>query len=154
MRVTLYQSHMKVASDSESFIVPNLPHEIKMTRNELPSFLKQEGETELMKLLRECRETEKRSYGIIINSFYELEPDYADHYRKMFGKKIWIIGPGSLYNKVAEHKAERGCMESIEEVHKCLYWLNSKKPKTVVYVCFGSLTNFNDFQLLESGARG
>ncbi|PRQ22995.1 putative flavonol 3-O-glucosyltransferase [Rosa chinensis] len=137
MSVTLYQPHMKVASDSEFFVLPNLPHEIKMTRNELPSFLKQNSETDLTKLLRECRETEKRSYGIIINSFYELEPDYADHYRKAFGMRSWHIGPVSLCNKAERDKSARGRECSDDGVHECLNWLNSKKPSSVVYQFIG-----------------
>ncbi|XP_024167067.1 UDP-glucose flavonoid 3-O-glucosyltransferase 7 [Rosa chinensis] len=149
MSVTRYQPHMKVASDSESFVLPNLPHEIKMTRNKLPYFVKQNGETELMKLLRECNETEKRSYGIVINSFYELEPDYADHYRKAFGRKSWHIGPVSLCNKAEKDISARGREGSVDDVQECLQWLNSKKPRSVVYVCFGSLNSFSDCQLLE-----
>ncbi|XP_062022378.1 UDP-glucose flavonoid 3-O-glucosyltransferase 7-like [Rosa rugosa] len=150
MSVTLYQPHMKVASDSESFLLPNLPHEIKMTRNELPYFLThQNSEGELFKLLGALKETEERSYGIIINSFYELEPDYVDHYRKVFGRKSWHIGPVSLCNKAEKDISARGREGSVDDVHECLQWLNSKKPRSVVYVCFGSLNSFSDCQLLE-----
>ncbi|KAK9942036.1 hypothetical protein M0R45_007726 [Rubus argutus] len=38
---------------------------------------------ELAKLLKECRgDGGKELMGAVINSFYELEPNYADHYRK------------------------------------------------------------------------
>ncbi|KAL6218874.1 hypothetical protein ACLB2K_012081 [Fragaria x ananassa] len=149
MSVTLYQPHLKVSSDSESFVIPNLPHEIKTTRNELPTFLTQNGETGLYKLLETCREAEERSFGIIVNSFYELEPDYADHYRKVLGKKSWHIGPVSLCNKEEKDISGRGAEGSVDEVHECLNWLSSKKANSVVYICFGSLSSFSDFQLLE-----
>ncbi|XP_050364834.1 UDP-glucose flavonoid 3-O-glucosyltransferase 7-like [Argentina anserina] len=149
MSVTLYQPHMKVASDSEAFVLPNLPHEIIITRNELPSYIKQDDETEILKLLKQCRETEKRSFGIIINSFYELEPDYADHYRKAFGRKSWHIGPVSLCNTAENDQSARGREGSDDQVHECLHWLNSKKPNSVVYVCFGSLNSFSDCVLTE-----
>lgn len=149
MSVRQYQPHMKVSSDSESFVIPNLPHEIKTTRNELPSFVTQNGETELAKLLKECRGAEERSYGAVINSFYELEPDYADHYRKVFGRKSWHIGPVSLCNMAEKEKLERGKEGSVDEVHECLNWLNSKQPNSVVYICFGSMNSFSDCELLE-----
>ncbi|XP_062023860.1 UDP-glucose flavonoid 3-O-glucosyltransferase 7-like [Rosa rugosa] len=150
MSMIIHQPHLKLSSDSESFSIPNFPFEMKMTGSQIPAYLKLNIENEFTKLFKLSKDAEERSYGVIVNSFYELEPDYADHYRKMFGRKTWHIGPVSLYNKAAEDKVERGCMESsIEEVHQCLYWLNSKKPKTVVYACFGSLTNFSDSQLLE-----
>ncbi|PRQ23116.1 putative UDP-glucuronosyl/UDP-glucosyltransferase [Rosa chinensis] len=38
---------------------------------------------------------------------------------------------------------------SVDEVHEFMNWLNSKEPNSVVYICFGSLTNFSDCQLIE-----
>ncbi|KAL6218873.1 hypothetical protein ACLB2K_012080 [Fragaria x ananassa] len=149
LSVILYQPHKKVSSDSEPFLIPNLPHEIKTTRNQVPAFLNLDGNTELIKLVKASIEAEERSYGSIINSFYELEPDYADHYRKVLGRKSWHIGPVSLCNKAERDKSERGRGGSVDEVHKCMNWLNSKEPNSVVYICFGSLTIFNDCQLIE-----
>ncbi|KAF2374192.1 hypothetical protein BSN81_16790, partial [Acinetobacter baylyi] len=53
-----------------------------------------------------------KELGVIVNSFYELEPVYADHYRKVFGRKAWHIGPVSLCNKAVEDKAEMRGMEA------------------------------------------
>ncbi|XP_050366976.1 UDP-glucose flavonoid 3-O-glucosyltransferase 7-like [Argentina anserina] len=149
MSVMEYQPQLKVSSDSEPFVIPNLPDEIKTTRNEVPSFLKTDGKTEFMKLVKASREAENKSYGVIVNSFYELESNYADHYSNVIGRKAWHIGPVSLCNKAEKEKAERGSGGSVDAVHECLNWLNSKTPKSVVYICFGSLTNFSDCQLLE-----
>ncbi|KAL6213381.1 hypothetical protein ACLB2K_012828 [Fragaria x ananassa] len=149
MSVMEDQPQLKVTSDSESFVIPNLPHEITTTRNEMPFFRKADGKTELIKLVKPSREAEKRSYGVIVNSFYELEPDYADHYRKVLGMKSWHISPVSLCNKVEKDKAEMGRGGSVDGVHEFLNWLNSKTPNSVVYICFGSLTNFSDRQLLK-----
>ncbi|XP_050366972.1 UDP-glucose flavonoid 3-O-glucosyltransferase 7-like [Argentina anserina] len=146
----IHQPHLKLSSDSESVVIPDFPVEITMKGSDIPAYLKLNLENEFTKLFKSSKDAEERSYGVIVNSFYELEPDYADHFGKIFGKKKWHIGPVSLYNKAAEEKAGRRCIErSVEEVHECLHWLKSKKPKTVVYVCFGSLTNFSDSQLLE-----
>ncbi|GAV91325.1 hypothetical protein CFOL_v3_34721 [Cephalotus follicularis] len=49
--------------------------------------------------------SELRSYGVVVNSFYELEPTYADHYRKELGWKAWHIGPLSLCNRGIEDEA-------------------------------------------------
>ncbi|KAL6209819.1 hypothetical protein ACLB2K_020758 [Fragaria x ananassa] len=149
LSVILYQPHKKVSSDSEPFLIPNLPHEIKTTRNQVPAFLNLDGKTELIKLVKASIEAEERSYGSVVNSFYELEPDYADHYRKVLGRKTWHIGPVSLCNKAERDKSERGRGGSVDEVHECMNWLNSKESYSVVYICFGSLTIFNDCQLIE-----
>ncbi|KAA8545845.1 hypothetical protein F0562_020704 [Nyssa sinensis] len=111
----LYKPHNKVSSDSEPFIVPHLPHEIKLTRMQVTP--------------------------------HEREA-YADHYRKVLGRKAWHIGPVSLCNKEVEDKAQRGKETSIDE-HQCLKWLDSKEPNSVLYVCFGSIANLTAAQLYE-----
>ncbi|XP_031248387.1 scopoletin glucosyltransferase-like [Pistacia vera] len=143
-----YQPHKKVSSDSEPFVVPNLPGDIKLTRKQLPDFIQQEEETEFTMLSKEMQQVERRSFGTLVNSFYELEPAYADHYRKVLARRAWHIGPVSLCNRNVEDKALRGKQASIDE-HECLKWLNSKKPSSVIYVCFGSLANLCSAQLRE-----
>ncbi|XP_008236570.1 PREDICTED: UDP-glucose flavonoid 3-O-glucosyltransferase 7-like, partial [Prunus mume] len=149
LNLMLYEPHLKVSSDSEVFTLPNFPVEIKLTGSQIPAFLKKKVETEFTKLFEASKACEKRSYGVIVNSFYELEPVYADHYRKVFGRKAWHIGPVSLCNKAALDKAEMRGMEASLDEHECLNWLNSKKQNSVVYLCFGSMTNFSDPQLFE-----
>ena len=148
--VRVYEPHKKVLSDSETFVIPNLPGEIKLTKMQLPDFITRQEifEKGLSKLLKEAMESDSRCYGVVVNSFYELEPDYADHYRRVLGRKAWHIGPVSLCNKDAEDKAQRGKEASIDE-HECLKWLGTKKPNSVVYICFGSMANFSNSQLME-----
>ncbi|KAK4563121.1 hypothetical protein RGQ29_005577 [Quercus rubra] len=122
--------------------------EIKLTRMQLPNFIKHEVETDLSKFLKEAVESVLKSYGVVVNSFYELEPAYAEHYKKVIGRKTWHIGPVSLCNKNDEDRARRGKEPSIDE-HECLRWLGTKKPNSVVYICFGSIANFSDSQLME-----
>ena len=143
-----YEPHKKVSSDSEPFVIPNFPGEIKLTRMQLPNFIKHEVETDLSKFLKEAVESVLKSYGVVVNSFYELEPAYAEHYKKVIGRKTWHIGPVSLCNKNYEDRARRGKEPSIDE-HECLRWLGTKKPNSVVYICFGSIANFSDSQLME-----
>ncbi|KAA8545841.1 hypothetical protein F0562_020708 [Nyssa sinensis] len=144
----LYKPHNKVSSDTEPFIVPHLPHEIKLTRMQLLPAQREGSETDFVKVLSKISETELTSYGVIVNSFYELEPAYADHYGKVLGRKAWHIGPVSLCNGEVEDKAQRGKETSIDE-HQCLRWLDSKEPNSVVYVCFGSVANLTAAQLYE-----
>lgn len=84
----------------------------------------------------------------MVNSFYELEKVYADHFREVLGRKAWHIGPLSLCNKDIEEKANRGKEATIDE-QECLKWLDTKKPNSVVYLCFGSAANFPDSQLRD-----
>ncbi|XP_039157515.1 scopoletin glucosyltransferase-like [Eucalyptus grandis] len=144
--VRLYEPHKKVSCDSEPFVIPNFPGEITMSRMQLADVYREE--TELTKLFNDMMESEKRSFGVIMNSFYELEPAYADHYRTFLGRQSWFVGPLSLCNKETEDKAHRGNQASIDQ-HECLKWLDSRQPNSVIYICFGSMANFNAAQLHE-----
>ncbi|KAL5788263.1 hypothetical protein ACOSP7_005212 [Xanthoceras sorbifolium] len=144
----MYEPHKQVSSDSEPFAVPGLPGDIKLTRKQLPDLMKSNEETDFTKMLKDSKESELESYGVVVNSFYELEPPYADYYRNVLGRRAWHIGPLSLCNRNVEDKAFRGKQASIDE-NECLKWLNSKKPNSIVYICFGSVANFNSGQLME-----
>lgn len=141
-----HQPHKKVSSDSEPFSIPNFPDDIKFTRKQLPEFIKQEVETDFIKLYRKVKESEPRSYGILVNSFYELEPNYADYYRNVLKMRSWHIGPVSLCSRRKQEEEEE---KTLIDEHGLINWLNSQEPNSVVYVCFGSVENFGDSQLLE-----
>ena len=86
--VALYEPQKKVSSDSEPFLVPNLPGEIKLSVNQLVNSGGQGHEQDdFSKFLKASTESELTSFGVVVNSFYELEPAYADHYRNVFGRK-------------------------------------------------------------------
>ncbi|KAJ0700683.1 putative scopoletin glucosyltransferase [Helianthus annuus] len=136
-----------VSSDSESFVVPNLPHEIKLTRKQLPQIESEEFKV-FVKVFIQAAEAEAKSYGVIFNSFYELEPEYVHHYREVMKRKAWHVGPVSLCSKNTEDKLERGKKSAIDE-HQCLRWLDSKAPNSVIYVSFGSMVKVPSSQLYE-----
>ncbi|XP_065871503.1 probable UDP-glucosyl transferase 73B6 [Euphorbia lathyris] len=135
----IYGKRPNVNTDPKPFTIPDLPDEITITGKQLPAH---HPESQFAKILRGCRKAELTSFGVIVNSFYELEPVYADHYRNFLGRRAWIIGPVSLCNRDAEEK-------SIHE-HECLRkWLNSKKPNSVVYLSFGTLSYLSADQMKE-----
>ncbi|KAL7618498.1 hypothetical protein Lser_V15G01977 [Lactuca serriola] len=134
----VHKPHENVKSESESFVVPNLPDKITMKRSQVSDHFKfknQWGE-----MIETIQHSEKRSYGLVHNTFYEIEPDYADHMKKIKGTKIWHIGP------LFQFFIHEG---SSEKKHSCLSWLDDQKPKSVIYVCFGSLVKFPEAQITE-----
>lgn len=144
--ITEHKPHEKVSSDSEPFLLPGLPGDIHFTRNQLPEFLKSKDETDFIKILRDSRKAEEKSYGVVFNSFHELEPDYVDYYKNVLGRRrVWCVGPLSL--NIGD-KTWRGKQGSIDE-NQCLKWLDLKKPNSVVYICFGSVADFKSDQLME-----
>lgn len=91
--------------------------------------------------------TEETSFGVLVNSFYELETNYADYFKKEM-KKAWLTGSVSLYNRNIADKVDRGQRVSIDEqIH--LSWLDSKEPSSVLYISFRSLARLHPKQLLE-----
>ncbi|TYK06763.1 scopoletin glucosyltransferase-like [Cucumis melo var. makuwa] len=146
--VRIHQPYNHVSSETEPFLIPCLPRDITFTKMKLPEFMRENVKNYLSEFIEKAIESESKCYGVVMNSFYELEAEYADGYRNVFGRKAWHIGPLSLCNKETEEKAWRGNESSINE-QECLKWLDSKKSNSVVYVCFGSIANFNFEQLKE-----
>nr|GEX04158.1 UDP-glycosyltransferase 73E1-like [Tanacetum cinerariifolium] len=64
--------------------------------------------------------------------------------------KVWCIGPVSLCNKSSLDIAERGNNTPFDE-HACLKWLDSREPRSVIFVCLGSLARASTKQNIELG---
>ncbi|CAL1410139.1 unnamed protein product [Linum trigynum] len=132
----------KVCSDGEEFLVQGIPDRIFLTRRQLPEAEREEDEF-LVGLFGEMKESESKSFGVIFNCFYELEPTYADYYRNQLGRRAWHIGPVSLGS------SNRGSKNRGNDDQECLKWLDTKDPDSVIYICFGSMVNFGAAQLKE-----
>eukprot|EP00268_Persea_americana_P006396 TRINITY_DN12314_c0_g1_i5.p1 TRINITY_DN12314_c0_g1~~TRINITY_DN12314_c0_g1_i5.p1 ORF type:complete len:520 (+),score=92.47 TRINITY_DN12314_c0_g1_i5:73-1632(+) len=141
-------AHESVGSESEPFLIPGLPHRIEITKAQLPSSFV--TNSDMKHLYDKIRKAESSADGVVLNSFDELEMEYADMYRKATGKRTWSVGPVSLCNKETLDKVNRGNKTSINE-DQCLSWLNSRSPKSVIYVCFGSMCPLSTAQLIEIG---
>lgn len=144
-----------VSSDSESFLLAGLPHELRFVRSQISPFLLHPGDNEFSNLFKKVGESLKNTYGEVVNSFHELESEYADHYVNVLGRKAWSIGPLLLCSNGEEgeekKKLQRGEASAIDE-HECLTWLDSRRRRSVVYVCFGSVATFTPAQLRETAA--
>lgn len=142
-----YASQLSVMSDSDSFVVPGLPDRIVMNKSQLAHHT-----PKLRELLNKIRETEVTSYGVLVNSFHQLEPAYEEYFKKYLGRRAWDIGPVSLYNRSIVDKTQRGKKASIDGSY-CLKWLDTKEKNSVLYVSFGTIARFGVAQIHEI-ARG
>ncbi|XP_057963670.1 abscisate beta-glucosyltransferase-like [Malania oleifera] len=143
-----YTPHASVDSDTEPFLLPGLPDKIEQTKLTLPDWAKAPRSGFTM-FLDTVVEAEEKSYGFLFNSFYGLEQTYIDHFSKdMRRKKAWFVGPVSLINKDVEDMTSRGNKVSIDE-ESVLTWLDSQKPRSVLYVTFGSFPRLAPEQLFE-----
>ncbi|CAL1373021.1 unnamed protein product [Linum trigynum] len=136
-----------LGSDSDRFVVPGLPDRIEVTMDQLPMAM-----ANRMDLLGEqVIEAEGYSYGMIINSFEELEQEYFTRYKAAMGGKAWSVGPASSCNKDRLDRLERGNPRLAISESECSKWLDSQESGSVVYVCMGSLCNIPTPQLIELG---
>ncbi|KAI7724866.1 LOW QUALITY PROTEIN: hypothetical protein M8C21_006980 [Ambrosia artemisiifolia] len=119
-----------ISSEFLSFVVPDLPDNITMKRSQLSHHFV--SKTEMGDWMERVQQSKKRSYGIAHNTFYEIEPAYADHVKKIKGTKVF-----SRNNNL------------VLEKHSCLTWLDDQKPNSVIYVCFGSMVRFPEAQITE-----
>ncbi|KAG6529872.1 hypothetical protein ZIOFF_012087 [Zingiber officinale] len=124
----------------ERLAVPGLPHRIEMKRSQLHDSAGLR--TEFSEFFDRVAESGRASHGEVVNSFYELEAEYAEHYRRVMGRRAWHIGPVSLVHDTAG-------IAGAKEAAAILTWLDSKPTETVVYVCFGSMGRMSEAQMGE-----
>ncbi|THU62123.1 hypothetical protein C4D60_Mb01t01830 [Musa balbisiana] len=134
----LYRPYEAVSGRGEPFAIPGFPHPIKLTRAELPEVF------DFPYMLGLLREAELTSYGVVVNSFNELEPDYVDHYKKVGPREVFLVGPVTI----AGAQPQQGVKEEAAR-DPCLSWLDGKADDSVVYVSFGTMCRFSDAQLRE-----
>ncbi|EEF47699.1 UDP-glucosyltransferase, putative [Ricinus communis] len=94
------------------------------------------------------------SWGVIFNSFTELERVYIDHMKNEFGNvRVWAVGPAlPSDDDLMGPAANRGGTSSVP-CHDVLTWLDSHhKDHSVVYVAFGSRAMLTCEQMNELAA--
>ncbi|KAL2622599.1 hypothetical protein R1flu_002804 [Riccia fluitans] len=97
--------------------------------------------------------------GIIINTFYELEKPQIDEIRRQCaeqaaasGRKsseLFLVGPLSEAATFKDRSFVGGASESDNQRAESLQWLDSQKPQSVIYICFGSWVEWKPNQVEE-----
>lgn len=84
----------------------------------------------------ELESSTTESYGLVVNTFYELEPEFVESVKTSFmtHHRVWTVGP-LLPLKAG---ADRGGRSSLPP-EKVLAWLDTcREDNSVVYIGFGS----------------
>ncbi|XP_078164394.1 7-deoxyloganetin glucosyltransferase-like isoform X2 [Carex rostrata] len=114
---------------------------------DMPDFLRTTDPNDIMLnyLNRESWRNTKAT-AIVLNTFDELEQTVLDTLQTML-PPIYTVGPLSLLSS----KANKVPLSSNlwKEDTECMKWLDGKKPSSVVYVNFGSITVMTNDQLIE-----
>ncbi|XP_020685830.1 UDP-glycosyltransferase 73C6-like [Dendrobium catenatum] len=138
----------EIEDDFQVFELPEMPEKIEVMKAQVRRWVDSPDGYNIRQMFYAG---EAAADGIVINTFDELEPWYIDSYRKKaIGKKVWTIGPLSLYNKHVEDRASRGKPSSIDG-GVLLQWLNGKTSNSVILVSFGSISRNAFPQIIEIG---
>ncbi|KAL5558965.1 hypothetical protein UlMin_035176 [Ulmus minor] len=91
-----------------------------------------------------------RASAIILNTFYALEQEVLDAFKSVLHPPVYPIGFLHLIlNQIPYNNLKSFGSNLWKEDTKCLEWLDSKEPNSVVYVNFGSITVMTLEQLVE-----
>ncbi|KAJ0614139.1 putative flavanone 7-O-beta-glucosyltransferase [Helianthus annuus] len=138
--------HAAVDSDDEAFVVPDFPR-IKLTGNDFDPPLSEIDRIGLsLEFVVRAQEAMVRSHGMVVNSFYELEPEFSDYWNRNYGPKAWLVGPFC----VAKPPSSLALIKKVEK-REWIQWLDMKLAtnEPVLYVSFGSQAEASTKQLLE-----
>ncbi|KAB5551601.1 hypothetical protein DKX38_008912 [Salix brachista] len=119
---------------------------------DLPSFIRTTDPDDILfKFCAECAGRASEGSAVIFHTFDVLEQEVLNALYPMF-PRVYTIGPLQLLlnQKQEANLSSVGCNLWKEEV-ECLHWLDSHKPRSVIYVNFGSITTVTKEQLVEFG---
>ncbi|KAL7140832.1 hypothetical protein ABFS83_08G013300 [Erythranthe nasuta] len=136
-------------SGDEPFNLVGFPR-IQLTRNEFNDpFDKPDPTGPHLDFIIEAITATNNSFGLLVNSFYELEQPFADYWTRHCEPKAWSIGPLCLA-AAPPPKAE----PSPSHNPKWIQWLDRKSAQgdSVLYVAFGSQAKIPPPQLREIAA--
>ncbi|CAN4090693.1 unnamed protein product [Withania somnifera] len=128
--------------DDEPFALPDFPW-IKLTRNDfdLP-FRERDPKGPQFDFTEEAVIATSKSYGLLVNSFYELESVYVDYCNRVSTPKLWCIGPFCAFHETQQR---------ISEKPSYIKWLDEmlQQGKSVLYVAFGTQAELSPEQYKE-----
>lgn len=75
-------------------MIPGLPDRIEITKTQLPNAVIL-GSLDTREMCYEIRNNELAAYGVVVNTYEELESSYIKEFLKFRGDKVWCIGPVS-----------------------------------------------------------
>ncbi|KAF3943095.1 hypothetical protein CMV_030313 [Castanea mollissima] len=146
--LSIHQNHRWMKSDTESVDVKGVQLCFALTKSDLPNSLRQ-MDTFLSQFYVEAEKSDLGSWGVIVNSFSELEKDHVASLESLYGNdtRAWCVGPLFLYDQM--ERASIG-PNGPNPYREWTNWLNQhEREKSVIYVSFGSQAYLSDNQLNE-----
>lgn len=99
--LSIHQNHRCMKSDTESVDVKGVQLRFALTKSDLPNSLRQ-MDTFLSQFYVEAEKSDLGSWGVIVNSFSELEKDHVASLESLYGNdtRAWCVGPLFLYDQM------------------------------------------------------
>ncbi|XP_060204827.1 UDP-glycosyltransferase 90A1-like [Lycium barbarum] len=143
----IHRPHAETVSPDEPFTFQSFPW-LKFTRNDFePPFGDLEPKGLAVDFMLEQGISFARGRGLIMNSFYELEPRFADYFNQHLGPKTWCVGPLCL----AKQPMTAARSQTNNKHKTWMQWLNNKldNKQPVLYVAFGTQAEVSAEQIQE-----
>ncbi|XP_050215999.1 probable UDP-glucosyl transferase 73B6 [Mercurialis annua] len=147
--VWVHQPHLKATSDFEPLEMPGMKLPFSLTAADLPDSINlPDHDDPMSQIIDEVGAADANSWGIVVNSFEELERSHIPSFEAFYGgrAKAWCLGPLVLYDKVEDNyynddgKNSSALMQFLSE---------QITPKSAIYVSFGTQAVVSDAQLDE-----
>ncbi|XP_030529277.2 7-deoxyloganetin glucosyltransferase-like [Rhodamnia argentea] len=133
-------------------IIDWIPGMKNITLRDLPTFFRSTDPEDIMfNFAMDAAERANTASAMIFHTFDALESELLDALSSMF-PRVYAIGPLSLL--VDKLVKEESPLKSVDcnlwrEDTECLRWLDSKEPKSVLYINFGSIAVLTREELVE-----
>jgi hypothetical protein len=132
-------------TDTDPYSDVQLPG-IVLKHNEIPDFLHPFCPIPILKkLIMDQFSRLTKTFCVLIDTFEELEKDQIDYLSKFYN--IRAVGPLFKSPKQLGPKEIRG--DFLKADDDCIAWLNTKPPKSVVYISLGTIVSLSLEQLGE-----
>uniref|UniRef100_A0ACD5YF95 Uncharacterized protein n=1 Tax=Avena sativa TaxID=4498 RepID=A0ACD5YF95_AVESA len=146
-------THKKDKPEGE-FVVPGMPMRVQLTKGTWPLAFFSPPSWEAF--LEERNESLRTADGVVVNSFLDIEGQFAECLGAALGMPVWVLGPFFLNNRDEEALAERTDQykpsASLDE-NAVTAWLDdmARRGTKVAYVNFGTVVGMCAGQLYEVG---
>ncbi|KAI3899342.1 hypothetical protein MKW92_003788 [Papaver armeniacum] len=136
--------HILNSDSQESVQLPGLSLPFSLTRVDIPEACLHfsDPENRMTQFFDKLGESETNSWGVIVNSFAELENEHVgnlESFYKQEGAKAWFVGPLFLYHD----------MDGEDEADEIIKSLDEHGDGSVVNVSFGTQSEVSNLQLDE-----
>ncbi|XP_062106825.1 UDP-glycosyltransferase 90A1-like [Humulus lupulus] len=143
VRVSIQYGLVHGVQNDEPITIPPFPW-IKIRKDDIPKFSDMPGNSSELEFSAKTIDATSRSFGLIVNSFYDIESTYVDYFNHKCRPKAWCIGPLCLASP----------LKNTDPVNKStiIRWLDQKRDEeegSVLYVAFGSQAEMSSQQLKE-----